>query len=69
MRKRADVVNQEVMEWIDRDHQRPFFAFLNYFDVHDPYGGPRAYAKPSWPQQTDVDAYDNGVKYVDDFIG
>jgi arylsulfatase A-like enzyme len=69
VRKRADVVNQEVMEWIDRDRQRPFFAFLNYFDVHDPYGGPRAYAKPSWPQQTDTDAYDNGVKYVDDFIG
>ncbi len=42
VRKRADVVNQEVMEWIDRDRQRPFFAFLNYFDVHDPYGGPRS---------------------------
>jgi arylsulfatase A-like enzyme len=69
VRKRADVVNQEVTEWIDRDRQRPFFAFLNYFDVHDPYGGPRTYPKPSWPQQTDVDAYDNGVKYVDDYIG
>jgi arylsulfatase A-like enzyme len=69
VRKRADVVNQEVVDWIDRDRQRPFFAFLNYFDVHDPYGGPRGYPKPSWPQQTDVDAYDNGVKYVDDYIG
>jgi arylsulfatase A-like enzyme len=69
VRKRADVVNQEVVDWIDRDRQRPFFAFLNYFDVHDPYGGPRAYPNPRWPQQNDVDAYDNGVKYVDDFIG
>jgi arylsulfatase A-like enzyme len=69
VRKRADVVNQEVTDWIDRDNRRPFFAFLNYFDVHDPYGGPRTYAKPSWPQQTDTDAYDNGVKYVDDHIG
>ncbi len=69
VRKRADAVNQEVTDWIDRDRQRPFFAFLNYFDVHDPYGGPRDYPKPSWPQQTDVDAYDNGVKYVDDHIG
>lgn len=69
VRKRADVVNQEVTEWIDRDRQRPFFAFLNYFDVHDPYGGPRAYPKPSSLQQTDVDAYDNGVKYVDDYLG
>jgi arylsulfatase A-like enzyme len=69
VRKRADLVNQEVTQWIDSDRQRPFFAFLNYFDVHDPYGGPRAYSKPSWPQQTDVDAYDNGVKYVDNYIG
>jgi arylsulfatase A-like enzyme len=69
VRKRADVVNQEVMDWIDRDGQRPFFAFLNYFDVHDPYGGPRAYAQPSWSRQSDLDAYDDGAKYVDDFIG
>ena len=69
VRKRADAVNQEVTDWIDRDRRRPFFAFLNYFDVHDPYGGPRDYPKPSWPQETDVDAYDNGVKYVDDHFG
>ena len=69
VRKRADVVNREVMAWIDRDRQRPFFAFLNYFDVHDPYGAPRGYPRPSWPRQTDIDAYDDGVKYVDDYIG
>ncbi len=69
VRKRADAVNQEVTDWIDRDRQRPFFAFLNYFDVHDPYGGPRDYPKPLWTQLSAVDAYDNGVKYVDDHIG
>jgi arylsulfatase A-like enzyme len=69
IRKHANIVNQEILEWVDRDSRRPFFAFLNYFDVHDPYGGPRAYSKPSWPQQTDVDAYDDGVKYVDDYLG
>ncbi len=68
VRKRADVVNQEAMNWIACDRQRPFFAFLNYFDVHDPYGGPRDYPKPSWPQQTTIDAYDDGVKYVDDYV-
>jgi arylsulfatase A-like enzyme len=69
VRKRADFVNQEAMEWIDRDRQRPFFVFLNYFDVHDPYGAPRSYPKPSWVQQTDLDAYDNSVQYVDAHIG
>jgi arylsulfatase A-like enzyme len=69
VRKRADVINEEVMTWVDRDRQRPFFAFLNYFDVHDPYGAPRNYPRPSWQRQTDIDAYDDGVKYVDDYIG
>ncbi|MGA9797463.1 MAG: sulfatase-like hydrolase/transferase [Terriglobales bacterium] len=69
VRKRAEVVNQEVTEWIDRDRQRPFLAFLNYFDVHDPYGAPPDYPRSLWPQQTDVDRYDDGVRYVDDYIG
>jgi len=68
VRKRADTVNHEVMDWIASDRQRPFFAFLNYFDVHDPYGGPRGYPKSSWPLQTTIDAYDDGVKYVDDYL-
>jgi arylsulfatase A-like enzyme len=68
VRKRADVINEEALDWIGRDRRRPFFAFLNYFDVHDPYGGPAGYPKPEWPQQTTIDAYDNGVKYVDDYI-
>jgi arylsulfatase A-like enzyme len=36
-RKRAPQVNQELLSWIDRDRNRPFFAFINYFDVHEPY--------------------------------
>jgi len=30
-------VNQEFLDWLDRSSPRPFFAFLNYLDVHDPY--------------------------------
>jgi arylsulfatase A-like enzyme len=69
VRKRADVVNDEVFQWIDRDRRRPFLAFLNYFDVHDPYGGGPAYPKPGWAQRNQTDKYDDGVKYVDDYIG
>jgi arylsulfatase A-like enzyme len=68
VRKRADVINDEVMRWIGRDRVRPFFAFLNYFDAHDPYGGPAWYAKPSWSQPNQIGKYDDGVKYVDDYI-
>jgi arylsulfatase A-like enzyme len=69
VRKRADVVNDEVLHWIDSGRDRPFFAFLNYFDVHDPYGGAPVYPRPLWAQQNQIDKYDYGVKYDDDYVG
>lgn len=42
-RKRAEEVTQETLRWIGRDARRPFFAFLNYFDLHDPYLPPQPY--------------------------
>jgi arylsulfatase A-like enzyme len=69
VRKRASDVNQEVLRWIERNHDRPFFAFLNYLDVHYEYGGPRDYPKPAWDQGTPIDEYDAGLVYTDDYIG
>ncbi len=52
-RKRAEDVNREFLEWLDAPagipaaelgRVRPFFAFLNYFDVHTPYLPPPAFA-------------------------
>jgi arylsulfatase A-like enzyme len=39
-RKRAAEVNRELLGWLSHRNQpeRPFFAFLNYFDAHCPYG-------------------------------
>jgi arylsulfatase A-like enzyme len=38
-RKEAAVVNRELLDWLARRTQpeRPFFAFVNYFDAHYPY--------------------------------
>lgn len=36
-RKSASQVNQQLLDWMSRKGDRPFFAFLNYFDIHDPY--------------------------------
>jgi arylsulfatase A-like enzyme len=38
-RKDASMVNREFLDWLARRPQpeRPFFAFLNYFDAHSPY--------------------------------
>jgi arylsulfatase A-like enzyme len=41
--KRAEDVNREMLHWVDGDSGKPFFAFLNYFDVHTPYLPPPAY--------------------------
>jgi arylsulfatase A-like enzyme len=30
-------VTSDFLAWLDRGRERPFFAFLNYFDAHDPY--------------------------------
>jgi arylsulfatase A-like enzyme len=38
-RKDASIVNQEFLDWLSRRNEpdRPFFAFLNYWDAHHPY--------------------------------
>lgn len=36
-RESAPEMNAAVLGWIPRDSTRPFFAFLNYLDAHQPY--------------------------------
>ncbi len=42
-RKRAPALNRRLLAWLDRIGDRPFFAFVNYFDVHSPYLAPPPY--------------------------
>jgi arylsulfatase A-like enzyme len=39
-RKDAGEVNTAFLRWQNRQHERPWFAFLNYYDAHDPYVPP-----------------------------
>lgn len=43
VRRTAPEVNSSFLRWIDIKSQAPFFAVLNYFDVHDPYFPPQPY--------------------------
>lgn len=36
----ADQINTQLLSWISAQPRRPFFAFLNYFDAHEPYRPP-----------------------------
>jgi arylsulfatase A-like enzyme len=42
-RKPAGKVTEDFLRWLDRRPQRPFFAFLNFFDAHQPYWAPPPY--------------------------
>jgi arylsulfatase A-like enzyme len=42
-RRWADDINRSVLRWVDRDSEKPFFVFINYYDVHDPYTPPQPY--------------------------
>ena len=36
-RKPAQLVNREFLEWVGQSAEQPWFAFLNYYDAHEPY--------------------------------
>jgi arylsulfatase A-like enzyme len=90
-RRIASDINRSVLKWVDQDTDRPFFVFMNYFDVHDPYTPPEPYRNKyaSVPNpgglingfmerfhpdltpeqlQSEIDAYDGAISYVDDEI-
>lgn len=43
-RKWAPRLNRDLLAWLDGLGDRPFFAFVNYFDVHAPLAPPPPYA-------------------------
>jgi arylsulfatase A-like enzyme len=42
-RKRSPRVSEEFLSWLDDQQERPYFAFLNYFDAHNPYESAQAF--------------------------
>jgi arylsulfatase A-like enzyme len=45
-RKDAAMINREFLGWLSDQGEKPFFAFLNYFDAHDPYLVPAGSVQP-----------------------
>jgi arylsulfatase A-like enzyme len=41
--KTAEQVNRDFVAWLPRTEGRPFFAFLNYLDAHEPYDVPATF--------------------------
>jgi hypothetical protein len=68
-RKRGQEVNRELLHWIDAEQGRPFFAVVNYFDVHFRYGGPTVRLNPDTWESERVELYDQGLAYTDECFG
>ncbi|MGQ0647593.1 MAG: sulfatase [Gemmatimonadaceae bacterium] len=64
-RRRAAEIIDEFLGWQGR-LDVPWFAFLNLYDAHDPYEPPPGYRTTFAQQQTKQDAYDAGIRYMDD---
>jgi arylsulfatase A-like enzyme len=58
LRATASEVNQKLFRWLrGRDRGRPFFAFVNYFDAHDPYVLPEPHASRYQPYSRRVTSW------------
>ncbi len=83
-RRTASEINDAFLDWFDRQAGRPVFAFLNYFDAHDPYVPDPAFAtgppvenpmlNPYYIYKPDElrglkHAYDDCVRYLDHAVG
>ena len=69
LRKQPDDINQELLSWIDKTGRRPFFAFLNYYSVHEPYGRPDSPQTQAKGTVDDTARYDEGIEYTDHYVG
>src|SRR5262249_2855714 len=47
----AATINQEFLSWLDKKDGRPFFAFLNYGDSHQPYLPPAPFDTQFGPRR------------------
>ncbi len=78
-RKTAAMINRDALTWLSGQGERPFFMFLNYYDVHDPYEPPVGASRPYSSAAEERAAsdtlvvarnlYDDCLVYLDDQIG
>jgi arylsulfatase A-like enzyme len=51
-RQPAERITSNFLTWLRANRERPFFAFLNYFDAHDPYLPPEPFATKFGPRRS-----------------
>ena len=71
--KIAPTITDQFLKWsAERDRRHPYFAFLNYFDAHDPYDPIPEFRKRFVKDSKNPDArdlYDAELAYLDQDLG
>jgi arylsulfatase A-like enzyme len=62
----ATEMTDRYLAWDARRPSRPYLAFVNFIDAHEPYAPPGKYRTRFAPQPTQRDLYDAELAYVDD---
>ena len=62
--RKAGLVNEAILPWLEQPRDRPFFAWIHYYDPHHPLEPPAPY-----DQLYAHDLYDGEIAYADESIG
>lgn len=64
-RKSAAELNAEFLRWLSSRGERPFFAFLNYWDAHEPYLPPAPFDRQFGPTSREMFSIDRGARVAE----
>jgi len=54
VKRLASQLNEAAFQWLEKNHEQPFFLFINYFDAHRPYLPPPAYSRDFGKVEKDI---------------
>jgi len=61
--RKANMVVKSALEWLERPRRRPFFAWLHFFDPHEPINPPEPH------RSRFGEGYDCEIAFVDEQVG
>ncbi len=67
VQRRGDEVAAKALEWLGQEKEKPFFAWVHFYDPHTPYDPPEQYRSRFPP--TLVGAYDAEIAWTDALVG
>lgn len=67
--KQAGRIDLDFLTWVDKTEGRPFFAFLNYYDAHQPYQAPDSLRRRFQSADKGRDGYEAAIASLDQELG